>query len=74
MTKPPHRNHPIGMYLWADAVFLPIKVLSRVFRGKFVAGLKTAFPPKALQPHGSLAPLQEPRIFPFWLRLLFRHN
>ena len=25
--------------------FLPVKVLSRVFRGKFIAGLKTRFPP-----------------------------
>ena len=31
--------------------FLPVKVLSRVFRGKFVAGLKTAFHAGALQFH-----------------------
>ena len=29
--------------------FLPVKVLGRVFRGKFVAGLKTAFHAGALQ-------------------------
>jgi Putative transposase/Transposase zinc-binding domain len=54
--------------------FLPIKVLSRVFRGKFVAGLKTAFREGALQFHGNLLPLREPRAFATWLRLLFRHD
>src|SRR6478672_9186455 len=50
--------------------FLPIKVLSRVFRGKFVAGLKTAFHAGALQFQGSLAPLAKPPVFASWLRLL----
>jgi hypothetical protein len=54
--------------------FLPVKVLSRVFRGKFVAALKAAFNQSRLQFHGQLAPLAEPRIFASWLRLLFRHD
>jgi hypothetical protein len=54
--------------------FLPIKVLSRVFRGKFVAGLKTAFRQGTLQFHGNLVPLAEPRTFASWLRPLFRHD
>jgi hypothetical protein len=54
--------------------FLPIKVLSRVFRGKFLAALKTAFREGTLQFHGHLAPLMESRTFAAWLRLLFRHN
>jgi hypothetical protein len=54
--------------------FLPIKVLSRVFRGKFVAGLKTAFQAGALQFHGHLSPFAEPRAFASWLRVLFRHD
>jgi hypothetical protein len=54
--------------------FLPVKVLSRVFRGKFVAGLKTAFQAGALQFHGHLLPLAEPRAFASWLRPLFRHD
>ena len=33
--------------------FLPVKVLSHVFRGKFIAGLKTAFHAGALQFHGT---------------------
>jgi hypothetical protein len=54
--------------------FLPIKALSRVFRGKFVAGLKTAFHEGKLEFHGHLAHLAEPRSFAAWLRLLFRHD
>ena len=54
--------------------FLPVKVLGRVFRGKFVAGLKTAFHAGALQFHGHLLPLAEPRAFAAWLRVLFRHD
>jgi Putative transposase/Transposase zinc-binding domain len=54
--------------------FLPVKVLSRVFRGKFVAGLRTAFREGKLQFHGHLIPLAQPRTFASWLRLLFRHD
>ena len=55
--------------------FLPVKVLGRVFRGKFIAGLKNAFQPKRkLEFHGHLLPLAEPRAFASWLRVLFRHD
>jgi len=54
--------------------FLPVKVLGRVFRGKFLAGLKTAFREGQLEFHGHLAPLAEPRRFTAWLRVLFRHD
>ena len=54
--------------------FLPVKVLSRVFRGKFVAGLKSAFHAGTLQFHGSLRHLAEPRTFASWLRTLFRQD
>jgi Putative transposase/Transposase zinc-binding domain len=54
--------------------FLPVKVLSRVFRGKFVAGLSSAFREGTLQFHGHLLPLAEPHAFASWLRLLFRHD
>ena len=54
--------------------FLPVKVLSRVFRGKFVAALKKAFHEASIEFHGRLAPLAEPRTFASWLRLLFRHD
>src|SRR5450755_362000 len=43
--------------------FLPIGVLSRVFRGKFVAGLRNAFHRGMIQFHGNLLPMAEPRAF-----------
>jgi Putative transposase/Transposase zinc-binding domain len=56
------------------AFFLPVKVLSRVFRGKFVAALKRAFRDSRLQFHGDLVPLAQPKTFSSWLRSLFRKN
>jgi hypothetical protein len=54
--------------------FLPTKVLGRVFRGKFVAGLNKAHREGTLQFHGNLTSLAKPPIFASWLRLLFRHD
>ena len=54
--------------------FLPVKVLGRVFRGKFVAGLKAAFRQGKLGFHVHLTPLAEPRRFAAWLSILFRHD
>jgi hypothetical protein len=54
--------------------FLPAKVLSRVFRGKFVAGLKRAFRDGQLRFHGNLALLAQPKIFAAWVRPLFRKD
>jgi hypothetical protein len=54
--------------------FLPIKVLSRIFRGKFLAGLKAAFREGKLEFHAHLASLAEPRSFAAWLRCLYRHD
>ena len=48
--------------------FLPIKVLSRVFRGKFVAGLRTAFREGRAPVPRTLIPLAQPRTFASWLR------
>ena len=54
--------------------FLPVKVLSRVFRGKFVAGLKQAFGDGKLLFPGSLQGLGEQKAFPAFLRPLFRQD
>ena len=54
--------------------FLPLKVLSRVFRGKFVGGLKKAFQNGQLSFHGNLTPLTQSSAFAAWLRLLFRRD
>ena len=54
--------------------FLPIQVLRRVFRGKFVAGLKSAFQHGQLHFSGNLALLAQHKIFAAWLRPLFRKD
>ena len=65
-----HRSwvHPLYPF------FLPVKVLSRVFRGKFVAGLKRAFGEGKLLFPGSLKGLSEQKAFYAFLRPLFRHD
>ena len=57
-----------------DHFFLPIKVLSRVFRGKFVAALQCAFREGHLRFSGNLTLLAQPKIFAAWLRPLFRKD
>jgi hypothetical protein len=54
--------------------FLPVKVLGRVFRGKFVAGLKRAYRQKKLRLHGPIAALEEPKRFASFLRTVFRQD
>ncbi len=54
--------------------FLPIKVLSRVFRGKFAAGLRRAFQQGALGFYGDQKALQDPKQFRALLRSLFRQD
>jgi hypothetical protein len=60
------RSHP--------RFFLPIPVLRKVFRGKFVAALKLAFQRGQLHLSGDLASLAQPKFFAAWLRPLFRKN
>jgi Putative transposase/Transposase zinc-binding domain len=57
-----------------DRFFLPLKVLSRVFRGKFVAGLRQTFHDGQLHFGGKLAPLAQTKTFAAWLRWLFRKD
>src|SRR5689334_15130578 len=56
------------------AFFLPVKVLSRVFRGKFTAGLKRAFRKRQLIFPGSLQSLAQQPAFRSFLRSLFRQD
>jgi len=54
--------------------FLPVHVLSRVFRGNFVAGLKRRFQQHQLIFAGVLKPLENEKAFRSFLRPLFRQN
>jgi hypothetical protein len=54
--------------------FLPVRVLSRVFRGKFIEGLKRARKQKQLVFHGGLADLAEEARFEQLLDQVVRHD
>ena len=54
--------------------FLPVKVLSRVFRGKFIAGLKRLYRKNKLQCVGPAAALADPKQFSKLLRQLHRSD
>jgi hypothetical protein len=53
---------------------LPVKVLSRVFRGKFVAGLRRAFRNHQLAFYGECLPLNNEESFTAFLRSLFQQD
>jgi hypothetical protein len=57
-----------------ERFFLPIHVLRRVFRGKFVAALRQAFADHQLVFRGNLTLLAQSKIFAAWLRPLFRKD
>src|SRR6476619_686156 len=54
--------------------FLPVKILSRVFRGKVVAGLIDAFRAGTLTLPTDLHRLTDESAFRAWLRTLYRHD
>lgn len=54
--------------------FLPVRVLSRVFRGKFVAGLKQAFQRNQLAFYGECQQLVKEKAFAAFVRTLFRQD
>ena len=53
---------------------LPVKVLSRVFRGKFVAGLRRLFARDQLCFFGECVPLHNQKRFTIFLRTLYRQD
>ncbi len=62
---------------WIDSsrrFFLPVGALSRLFRGKFAAGLKQLFEEDKLQFHGSQQVLAASDCFSSFIRQLFRQD
>ena len=53
-----------------DGFFLPVRVLSRLFRGKFTAQLQRAWEQQQLAFHGSLRDLEHPPCWEAWLQPL----
>ena len=68
-SRPTHALGPS-----APVVFLPVKVLSRVFRGKFIAGLRDAFHAGDPQAPSDLQRLTDERAFRAGCAPLFRHD
>ena len=54
--------------------FLPVRVLSCVFRGKFVAGLRRAFRKRQLVFHGACSPLNSDTNFAAFVPTLFQQD
>jgi predicted Zn-ribbon and HTH transcriptional regulator len=54
--------------------FLPVKALSKVFRGKFVHRLRRAFREKRLTFAGEIQCLEDPKSFAAFLRKLFQQH
>jgi hypothetical protein len=50
-----------------EGFFLPVRILSRVFRGKFLSLLRGAYANGQLVPRGRLQPLRDPEAFRSWL-------
>ena len=53
---------------------LPVKVLGRLFRGKFLAGVKEAYDAGQLTLGGSVTALADPQVFRRWLDALYRQD
>ena len=65
------RDHTHWVRARHDKFFLPVGVLSKVFRGKLVAALQQAHASGQLQFHGLLRSLSQPRLFRTLIRQLF---
>jgi hypothetical protein len=54
--------------------FLPVRVLGRVFRGKFMEALRKAFEQGRINFRGQLQALAQPKLFRALLRSAYRHD
>ena len=54
--------------------FLPVQVLGQVFRGKYLAALRTAYQAGELQFAGTTLPLASPTAWATWIRALYQKN
>ena len=66
------RDHLRWVHPKCGGFFLPVKVLSRVFRGKFVEGLRRAYARGELNLGGATGPLHDPARWHAFVDALFR--
>jgi hypothetical protein len=63
-----------GWIACPEGFFLPVKVLSRLFRGKYLDGLRKLFDAKKLNLTGKLKALAHPKALACWLSRLYRKD
>jgi hypothetical protein len=68
------RQEPARWLACRPGFFLPVRVLSRLFRGKFLAALAAAHAAGRLGLHGQLRPLADPATFAAWLTPLYEQE
>ena len=68
------RHEPARWVSCRPGFFLPVRVLSRLFRGKFLAALAAAHAAGRLGLHGTLASLADPAAFAAWLTPLYTQD
>ena len=74
-TCPGRVAEPARWVACRPGFFLPVRVLSRVFRGKYLAGLRAAYAAGQLGCHGRLwRRLAEPAAFTAWLTPLYHQD
>jgi hypothetical protein len=69
-----HARQPPRWVACRPGFFLPVRVLSRVFRGKYLALLRQAQAAGQLRWYGALADLAEPAAFAAWLPAQYRQD
>jgi len=68
------RHEPARWLSCRPGFFLPVRVLSRLFRGKFLAALSAAHASGRLHLHGELQALADPGRFAAWLTPLYQQD
>jgi hypothetical protein len=65
------QNHSHWVHPRKDKFFLPVAVLSKVFRGKFIEAIQQAHASGQLQFHGLLRGMAQPKLFRSFIRQLY---
>jgi hypothetical protein len=68
------RQEPARWVSCRPGFFLPVRVLSRLFRGKFLAALRAAHAAGRLRLHGPFQGLADPAGFAAWLTPLYQQD
>ena len=65
------QDHSHWVHPRKDKFFLPVTVLSKVFRGKFIEAIQQAHASGQLQFHGLLSGMAQPKLFRSFIRQLY---